>query len=81
MNIFVYVLESETHKRRYVGITEDLTKRVKEHNSGKSKSTAPYRPWKLIYQEAFPDYKKARIREKWLKSGVGRDYLNKILDP
>lgn len=62
-------------------MTKDLIKRIKEHNTGKTKSTSPYVPWKLIYQESFEDYKEARHREKWLKTGTGRDFIKNKLDP
>jgi putative endonuclease len=51
MEYFVYILESETDGRHYKGQTSDIDKRVKEHNSGKTKSTKGYMPWKLVYFE------------------------------
>jgi len=46
---FVYVLKSENHWRFYVGMTENVDRRVKEHNSGHTKSTKGYIPWKLFF--------------------------------
>lgn len=76
----VYVLLSEVRNIRYVGITSDLNRRLNEHNSGLSKFTKAYKPWKLVCKEEFETRLEARNREKYLKSGVGREFLNKILD-
>jgi putative endonuclease len=76
---FVYVLISEKNGIRYIGMTQDLEKRLKEHNSGKSKFTKGHLPWKLVYKETFETRLEARTREKFLKSGMGRELLNKLL--
>ena len=55
-------------ERFYIGSTKDLKKRLKEHNAGKVKSTKSRLPLKLIYYEAFPDEKSARLRERQLKN-------------
>lgn len=76
---FVYVLRSEKDGRLYKGFSSNLEKRIREHNSGKTKSTKGYLPWKLVYSEKVESRIEARKREKYLKSGVGRDYLKEIL--
>ena len=76
---FVYVLQSQKDFRLYKGFTSNLEKRLKEHNAGKTKSTKAYLPWTLVYFEKVSDRVEARKREKYLKSGIGRDYLKKIL--
>ena len=48
---YAYVLKSEIDGRLYKGYTHDLENRLKEHNSGKTKSTKGYAPWNLIYFE------------------------------
>lgn len=53
MEYFVYILESEIDGRLYKGQTSDIAKRIIEHNSGKTKSTKDYKPWKLVYLETF----------------------------
>jgi putative endonuclease len=78
---FVYVLKSQKDGRFYKGMTNDLDRRIYEHNIGKHKSTRPYRPWELVYRETVNDRTEARKREKYLKSGIGREYLKKKLDP
>jgi putative endonuclease len=77
---FVYIIESEKDGRLYKGMTSDIQNRLKEHNTGKQKSTKAYRPWKLLYLEEFSSRVEARNREKYFKSGVGREYLNEKLD-
>lgn len=51
----------------YVGSTNDLKMRLEDHNKGKVVSTKRYKPWKLIYYEAFLEEKFARMRESKLK--------------
>jgi putative endonuclease len=75
----VYVLRSEMNGDLYVGIAYDEVNRLKEHNAGKSRYTKGLRPWKIIYVESFPDWKSARDREKYLKSGVGKEYIKKLV--
>ena len=75
----VYIIKS-SEGNRYTGMTEDLEKRLDEHNN-KTLSfwTKRGTNWKLIYKEKFNSRSEAMKREKWLKSGTGRDYLKKIL--
>lgn len=79
MKYYVYILVSLKSGIRYVGMTEDVDKRLVQHNKGKSKFTKGHIPWELKHFEEFETRLKAREREKYLKSGVGREYLNKIL--
>jgi len=73
---YVYVLWSDKLQKRYIGFTSDIAKRLTEHNSGKSPFTKSGMPWKLIYVEEFSTRNEAQKREIFLKSGVGRKYLN-----
>ena len=75
--VTLYVLKGISGKR-YVGITNDLSRRLKEHRSGKSKGSHLIGDFTLIYREEFPDHKSARAREVELKSGKGREWLNYI---
>jgi putative endonuclease len=63
----------------YIGYTNNLRKRIKEHNSGKNLATKPFRPYKVIFYEAFLNIKDAKSREKYLKSGWGWKSIRKIL--
>ena len=73
--VYVYVLKSQKDGRLYVGMTQDLEKRLKEHNLGRTKSTKGYRPWTVIHEEVYQDREAARKREKYLKSGYGKQWL------
>ncbi len=66
-------------KELYIGYTEDLRKRLKEHNQGLSKSTKRYLPWKLIYYEACLNINDAKRREKYFKTSQGRRLLKRRL--
>ena len=72
---YVYALESLKNKKLYFGYTEDLKKRLKEHNSGETFSTKPYIPWKVIYYEACIKKEDAIRREKYLKTTQGKKML------
>ncbi|OVE75695.1 excinuclease ABC subunit C [bacterium E08(2017)] len=75
---YVYLLRSIKYpEQKYIGFSEDLETRIKDHNKGKSKHTAKYRPWKLICYHAFTDVKKAKDFEQYLKSGSGRAFAAK----
>ena len=76
---YVYILLSERDQKRYMGFTQDLERRIVEHNSGLVKSTKNRIPLKLIYFERFENKVEAMKREKFFKSGKGREFLNNIL--
>ena len=79
--VFVYVLVSQTDNRLYVGMSGDVNKRLNDHQNGRVRSTKPFRPWIVLHTEAFPDREAAREREKYLKSGYGKQWLkNKYLN-
>jgi len=64
----------------YKGSTDDLEKRLSQHNSGNFPSyTKNLGPWKLVYKESFDTRKEAEQRERFLKSGKGREFLKKII--
>lgn len=77
MEYYVYVLRSLKFGRKYVGFTENLGKRLRQHNSGKTKSTKPYLPWKVLFYEVYETKVEALTREKFLKTGKGREYIKK----
>jgi putative endonuclease len=72
---YAYVLQSMADGRLYKGHCENIENRLKEHNAGKTKSTEGYVPWKLVYFETFKSRDEAIEREKYFKTGKGRDYL------
>ena len=76
---FVYAIYSEIRNYIYVGLTNDISRRLKEHNLGYNKTTRPYRPFRLILSEKFETRLKARTREKYLKSGIGKEFLKTLI--
>ena len=77
---YVYRIRSEINpQQHYVGFTEDLKKRLKSHNKGSNKSTAPFRPWKLEFYAAFEDKDRALEFERYLKTGSGKAFGRKRL--
>ena len=76
----VYVLKSNLKKFHYVGFTDNLERRLAQHNAGYNKSTKPYRPFELLYTETVNTSHEARKREKFLKSGKGREFINNLED-
>jgi putative endonuclease len=76
---FAYVLWSASGQRFYMGISEDPTHRLEQHNGGKSTWTARYRPWKLVHLEQFADYRRARMRElEWKRQKGGKGFYKMI---
>ena len=71
---YVYVLRSE-EGYRYIGHTPDLERRLSEHNTGRTRWTKRGHGWEVIYTESYESRSEAMQREKWLKSGVGREWL------
>jgi putative endonuclease len=76
--IWIYALSSQTRNYIYVGMTSNLERRIKEHNSGKERTTRAYRPFKLLYTEQCKDRILGRKREKYWKSGVGKEKLRQL---
>ena len=67
------------NKGLYIGFTTNIKQRYQDHISGKGGFTQRYKNWKLIYFEGYKDKKDALNREKFLKGGSGRKYINKQL--
>ena len=69
----IYIIKSLIKNRYYISHTADLNKRLKEHNSGKTKSTKAYTPWEIVYTENYGTKSQAVKREfeiKSYKSGI-----------
>ena len=76
---YVYILQSVNFPERfYVGSTNDLKRRLKEHNEGKSVHTSKFKPWGLRGYTAFDSEDKAQSFEKFLKTGNGRIFQKKF---
>ena len=80
MFYYVYILQSLKDNSLYIGHTSDLRKRFKEHNDGESQATKPFRPYKLIFYEAFLNKIDAKHREEYLKGGFGRRSIIKMIN-
>lgn len=75
----VYAIKSLIRDYVYVGLTSNLERRLGEHNSGKNKTTKPYKPFVLFYTEAYSTRSEAREREKYFKSGAGKEFLKSLI--
>jgi len=72
----VYVLRSLKSGWFYIGLTNDVDRRLHEHNSGYNRSTKGKGPFTVLQTERFATRQEARTRERWLKSGQGREFLH-----
>ena len=79
MFYYTYVLKSKKDGKIYTGYTQDLRKRLNQHNKGLSTYTKGRGPFILIYYEGCLLESKARSRELFLKSGMGKRYLKNRL--
>lgn len=77
MFFYVYILQSIKNGGFYTGFTENLRKRLEEHNHGVVRSTKPYLPWKLIYYEACLNEEDDRRRENYFKTIQGQRLLKR----
>ncbi|MDP2789445.1 MAG: GIY-YIG nuclease family protein [bacterium] len=77
-SMLVYALVN-IQDRIYVGMTQNLQKRLADHNYARVFSTKGFRPWKVLYCEKCSDRKSARTREKYFKSGIGKEFLKSLL--
>ena len=76
MPCFVYVLSSQ-EGYHYTGQTEDLGRRLNEHNGGACHSTKHGRDWVLVHVEEYATRREAMERERYLKSSAGRRWMSK----
>jgi putative endonuclease len=76
----VYILYSNNHNKTYVGFTSNLIERFKSHNLiGTKGYTIKFRPWKVIHVEFYVSKNEAMQREKYFKTGKGREVIKSIL--
>jgi putative endonuclease len=76
---YIYVLRSTRTGAFYTGATTDLERRLEQHNSDQSRSTKNRGPWIRVHKEEFRTFAEALRREKVLKTGKGRDEIQRIL--
>ena len=76
----VYVLRSLRNGKRYVGFTkETVEERLRQHRSGSTQWTKQNGPFELVHTEEVDDKQTAQRRERFLKSGHGREILNRLI--
>lgn len=76
----VYILRSRVNGSLYKGLCQNLKLRIKEHNAGENKSTKAKRPWEVVYVETYNSRPEARMREKFFKSGEGRELIKRLIN-
>lgn len=74
---YTYVLRSIKEHKFYTGQTDDLERRLQEHNSSKGQYSKRFQPWKIVYSEQFDTKEEAIKRERYFKSAAGRCWLKK----
>jgi putative endonuclease len=79
MEFYVYILQSVKNGRFYIGQTQDLNTRFKEHNEGKSSYTAKHTPWNAVWYCTLSSRSEAFRLEQKLKSFKSRARLNKYM--
>ena len=77
---FVYILRSKKSERYYTGHTSNIDKRLKEHNSGKVRSTKAYVPWEIIYSEKYESKSEAFQREMQIKKYKSGEAFKKLIE-
>jgi len=78
MQFTVYILFSENYQKHYTGFTDNLDQRLLSHNELGKDWTSKFRPWKLMYTKQFTTKSEALFYEKWLKTGIGRDFIKTL---
>ena len=71
----VYILYSQKLDRFYVGYTNQLERRISEHNRKKGKYTDIGIPWIIVYTEEFDSKKNAKNREKYIKKQKSKQFI------
>ena len=77
---FVYILQSQKNNRFYVGTTDNLGRRMIQHNLGKNKSTKSSFPFELVYKEKFSSLSEARKRESYIKRQKSKQFIEKLIE-
>ena len=78
MAFTVYVLYTDVYDKHYTGYSSNLPERIRLHNDLGNDWTKNYRPWRLIYTRIFEEKTAALQYEKWLKTGIGRRFIQTL---
>ena len=75
---YAYIIQSIPYPRRkYIGFSTDLKKRLADHNASRNTSTRNGKPWKLVFYAAFESEEEAKLFEEYLKTSSGKAFANK----
>ncbi len=76
---YVYILQSDFDKTYYIGFTQDVAKRLLQHNNGKSTYTKRKMPWSLVYVEEYLSKSDALKRERFLKAQRNHEFYENLI--
>jgi putative endonuclease len=76
----LYILQSLKHGRYYTGSTDNLERRIMEHNAGQTKSTRAGLPWEILYSHDFKDSSIGLYYERRIKSLKSRKVISGLID-
>jgi putative endonuclease len=80
MDWFLYILRSISKPGKiYIGSTNDLERRLNDHNNGNTRSTKYFVPWEIAYSEEYKTKKEARDRERQLKKWKNRERIEELI--
>jgi len=77
---YTYILKSKIQLKYYTGHTDNLERRLSEHNRGKNNYSSKFMPWQIVYKEKFETEIESIKREKYFKSAAGRRCLKKYVN-
>ena len=80
MPFWVYIIQSDKDNSFYIGSTENLDRRLEQHNSGDSNYTRNKRPWNLVYSEIMETRSESLKREKFLKRQRNREFYKRLIE-
>ncbi len=76
---YVYILRSQRNGRFYTGVTEDVARRLEQHNAGGVKATKYIRPMDIVHLEEYSDATQARKREYYIKAQKSRRFIEQLM--
>jgi putative endonuclease len=76
---YTYILYSESRNRYYIGSTNNLERRLEEHNHCHTKSTRSGIPWKIVYTKSFESSGEAKYYERFLKKQKSRKFIERLI--
>ena len=79
MDYVVYILYSQRCAKTYTGFTSSLIQRFHSHNNSEKGFTTRCRPWTVVHVEFYMTKREAMDRERFLKTGAGREWMRKNL--